>query len=71
MDKKDRLLIWYYKHHYLISYIWTALGWATLPAVAVIGKDSGWFTILFFVVYCLLHFPCRACFCSYARMYRA
>lgn len=56
MSKKERFLIWHYKHHRLCSVVWTALGWASLPVVAVIGKSSGWFTLLlllWYTIFCI------------------
>lgn len=48
MDKKERFLIWHHKHHHICSIAWTALGWATLPVVAMIHNAIGgfWFWML-------------------------
>lgn len=53
MTKRDRFLIWHYKHHRLFDTVWGSLGWLLLPAVAIIGNSTRWFTVLLLFWYAL------------------
>ena len=53
MTKRDRFLSWHYKHHRLFDPVWVALGWLLLPAVAIIGNSTIWFTVLLLFWYVL------------------